>query len=168
MAKILSIIAPKGFQDQEYGDSKKAIENEGHDVITASTQKEAIGKFGAKVKVDILIQDINSEDYDALALIGGPGCYIYFEDQAIHKIAKSFYATAKPTCAICAAPSILANAGLLKGKKATCWEGESENLIAKEAFYTGETVTQDGIIITADGPSSAKKFGEEIAKILKK
>ncbi len=166
MAKILSIIAPKGFQDQEYGDSKTALENQGHTVITASTQKEALGKFGAKVKVDIFIKDINPEDYDALALIGGPGCYIYFEDKSIHEIAKKFYNSGKPTCAICAAPSILANAGLLNGKKATCWEGESENLISKGAIYTAEAVTKDGNIITADGPSSAKKFGEEICKTL--
>lgn len=167
MAKILSIIAQEGYQDQEYSDSKTALENAGHEVVTASTAQETFGKFGTKTKVDLLVKDINPDNYDALALIGGPGCYQYFEDTFVHEIAKNFYNAGKPTCAICAAPSILANAGLLNGKKATCWEGESTNLIAKNALYTGEMITQDGNIITANGPLSAKEFGKTIAKAIK-
>ncbi len=166
MAKILSIIAPERFQDQEYADSKAALEAAGHTVTTASTQLDATGKLGATVTTDILLTDINPDDYDAIAFIGGPGVFAYFEDPAAHNLAKTFFTANKPTCAICAAPGILANAGLLEGKTATCWEGEGDHLKEKGANYTGNPVEQDGLIITADGPDSAKAFGEKIAENL--
>jgi protease I len=167
MAKILSIIAPQDYQEQEYADSKTALEKKGHEVITASSQPLATGKLGGQTKIDVLISDINPEEYDAIAFIGGPGCYQFFENKRLHEIAKNFYDSGKPTAAICAAPIILANAGLLQGKKATCWKGEGQNLQSKGAVYTGKSVQTDGNIITADGPSSAKKFGKVIAKALK-
>jgi protease I len=167
MAKILSIIAPEGFQDKEYGDSKAALEKAGHKVITASTTPVAYGKFGSKVKTDVILSDINPDDYDVIMFIGGPGCFEYFDDPTALKLARDFYNSGKLTTAICAAPSILANAGVLKGKKATCWEGESDTLISKGADYTGKDVEIDGKVITGDGPMSATKFGKTIAENLK-
>lgn len=167
MAKILSIIAPNDFQDIEYSDSKLALEKKGHEVITASSQPQATGKFGLEVETDVLISEIDPNNYDAIAFIGGPGTYQFFDNKRLHEIAKEFYSAGKPTCAICAAPVILANAGLLRDKKSTCWDGEAEALRSKGAIYSGKSVEADGNIITANGPKSAKKFGKKIAKALK-
>ena len=166
MAKILSIIAPEGYQDIEYNDSKKALEAKGHTVITASTVEEAHGKYGGTQKTDILLKDVNPDDYDAVCFIGGPGAYQYFDDPTALNLAKTFYNAGKVTSAICCAPSIFANAGLLKGITATCYKAQTENLKEKGADYTGNPVEQDGLIITADGPSSSKAFGEKIAEAL--
>tara|TARA_B100000315_G_C14460533_1_gene533506 strand:+ start:552 stop:1055 length:504 start_codon:yes stop_codon:yes gene_type:complete len=166
MAKILSIIAPEDFQDQEYSDSKTALEVAGHEVVTASTVAAPTGKFGATAQANIMLADVNPDDYDAIAFIGGPGVYGYFEDEIVLNLAKTFLNANKPTCAICAAPGILANAGLLQGKSATCWPGEGDHLKEKGTNYTGKPVEQDGLIITADGPTSAKAFGEAIAKVV--
>lgn len=165
MAKILSIIAPINFQDKEYNDSKVALERAGHTVITASTSQIAHGSFGAEVKIDLLLSDVNVDDYDAVLFVGGSGCFDYFENKIALNLAKTFYNSRKLTTAICAAPSILANAGILNGKNVTCWEGESDN-IKKYANYTGEDVTKDDQIITANGPMAATAFGESIAKAL--
>ena len=167
MARILSIIAPTDFQDKEYGDSKAALEKAGHTVMTASTELIAHGKFGAHVNVDFYLYDVNPNEFDAVMFIGGPGCFEYFDDPTVLKLARDFYKSGKLTTAICAAPSILANAGILKGKKATCWEGESDTLIAKGAEYTGKDIEVDGSVITGDGPMSATKFGKTIAEKLK-
>lgn len=166
MAKILSIIAPEGYQDQEYGDSKAALEEKGHTVITACSQKHATGKFGSTTEADLLLEEIKPEDYDAILFVGGPGVYQYFDNIHLQEIAKTFYQSGKPTTAICAAPGVLANAGLLNGKTVTCFEGESGNLIAKGANYTGKPTEQDGLIITGNGPSAARDFGLLIAKSL--
>jgi protease I len=61
----------------------------------------------------------------------------------------------------------LANAGLLKGVKATCYPSQEANLKDKGAHFTGLAVERDGLIITADGPKAAKAFGEKIAEALK-
>ena len=166
MAKILSVISPEGYQDIEYNDSKKALEAKGHTVITASTVEEAHGGYGGTEKADVLLKDVNPDDYDAILFVGGPGCHDYFDDPVAHNLAKAFYNSKKLTTAICAAPSILANAGLLKGVNATCFSSQADNLKKKGANYTGNPVEQDGLIITADGPGSAKSFGEKIAKDL--
>ena len=167
MAKILSVIAHQDFQDKEYGDSKAALEEAGYEVITASTTNVAHGSFDAEVEVDVMLSDVSSDDYDAIAFIGGAGCFEYFDDPTALNLAQDFYNAGKITAAICAAPSILANAGLIEGKKATCWEGESGNLKEKGGDYTGGNVEVDGLIITSDGPRSATKFGETIANSLK-
>jgi protease I len=167
MSKVLSVIAPTDFQDKEYEDSKDALEQAGHEVITASTAGTAYGKFGAEVDVDVLLSDADPDDYDAIMFIGGPGSFEYFDDPTALNLAQDFYNAGKLTTAICAAPSILANAGLLDGVRVTCWEGESNNLEDNGANYTGKNVETDGLIITANGPMSATKFGETIAENLK-
>jgi protease I len=136
--------------------------------VTASTVQEATGKFGSKANVDILLKDVAPEDYDAVLFVGGPGTFVYFEDPTAHSIARAFYEAGKPTCAICAAPGILAHAGLLKGKRVTSWPGVRELVEEKGGIHTQQPVEQEGTLITADGPSSAKAFGEKIAEALTK
>jgi protease I len=166
MAKILSIIAPNSYQDFEYNDSKQALESKDHIVITASTVNEAHGKYGGIKKVDILLSQVRPEDYDAILFVGGPGSHIYFDDPLAHKLATKFVNSKKITAAICAAPSILANADLLSGIEATCFPDQVANIKSKGAIYTGKSVQKDGLIITADGPESATEFGEKIAEAL--
>ena len=166
MAKILSIIAPEGYQDIEYDKSRAALEAKGHTIITASTVDEAHGAYGGTQKADVLLKDVNVDDYDVILFVGGLGCHGYFDDATAHRLAKAFYDSKKLTTAICAAPSILANAGLLDGVTATCFSSQADNLKSKGANYTGNPVEQDGLIITADGPGSATAFGEKIAEAL--
>jgi protease I len=166
MAKVLSVIAPQGYQGIEYDHSKKALEVAGHTVVTASTSKKAKAKDGSSFQVDLLLKNVEVGDYDAILFVGGPGVYDYFEDAHVLGLAKKFLKAGKIVSAICAAPSILANAGLLKGVKATCYPSQAANLKDKGAHYTGHAVVQDGQIITADGPNAAKAFGEKIAEAL--
>jgi protease I len=106
--------------------------------------------------------------YDAVVFIGGGGSAVYFNDPLALKIAKEAYAAGKVVAALCIAPTILANAGILQGKRVTCFRDEDASLRAAGAQYTGEGVTVDGNIITADGPKTAKDFGKAIAKALGK
>ena len=69
-------------------------------------------------------------------------------------------------CAICYGPSILANAGVLKGVKATCFQNQSGNLESHGAKYSGEAVERDGKFITASGPKAAKEFAKVIIRAL--
>lgn len=166
MSNVLLIIAPDGYQDKEYGDTKEAVEDVGHIVFTASTVQIAHGSLGGTTKCDTLMSGVNAALYDAVVFVGGPGCFEYFEDEVAHSIAKDFYNAGKLTCAICAAPGILANAGLLAGLKATCWPGEAEHIQEKGAKYMGTSVYRDGLIITGNGPGAAHEFGQMITSAL--
>jgi len=166
---VLMIIAPSNFRDEELLDTKEVLESYNADVVVASKGvSKAKGSLGATVDVDLDISEINVDDYDAVAFVGGPGADVYFNDKTALKIAKDFYNNGKITAAICIAPVILANAGILDGKKATVFSTGKEDIEAKGATYTGESVTQDGRIITANGPNAAKSFGQAIAKELAK
>jgi len=165
--KVLMVIAPEGFRDEEYFVPKQVLESYGVKVLTVSKSREAVSKIEQKkVSVDLLLKDANT-GYDAIIFVGGPGAATYFSDQTAMGLAKSFYEKGKVVAAICIAPSTLANAGLLNGKKATAWPSEEKNLVNQGAVFTGKPVTQDGKIITANGPDAAKEFGETIAKALK-
>ncbi len=166
MAKILSIIAPQNYQDIEYGNSKSTLESAGHTVLTASSTEEAHGVFGGVEKVDLLLDNVNVDDFDVILFVGGGGCYDYFEDPVALKLSQDFFKAGKFTTAICAAPSILANAGLLNDVTATCFPSQADHIQEKGANYTGNPVERDGLIITADSPDSATLFGKKIAQAL--
>lgn len=166
MAKVLMIIAPIGYQDMEYGNTKAVLEKKGHEVVTASTTQTAQGALGGSANADLMLGKANQADYDALVFIGGPGTAIYFQNPKALELARSFSQAGKVTAAICIAPVILANAGILEGKHATVFPSGAKDLVKKGALFTAAAVEIDGNIVTANGPSAAKKFGEKVAKLL--
>lgn len=165
MKKVLMVISPRLFQDFEYYIPRKKLEAEGFQIKIASKEvKEAIGGMGTKVQVDFDIKEVDPEDFDMVIFVGGPGARVYFKDKYALNIAKK----AKKVAAICIAPLILANAGVLKGKKATVFPVYSKNLEEFGAIYSKEEVVQDGNIITACGPEAVEQFADKIIKLLKK
>ena len=165
--KALMLIAKSEFQDEEFAKPKEVLEKNGVKVTVASTVlTEVTGMNGAKAKPDILLSDVQVSDYDAIIFIGGSGAVQYLNDPVAMKLAQDAVDADKIVGAICIAPVILANAGVLKGKKATVFFSEVDKLKAKEVNYTAKGVEIDGKIITADGPGSAQEFGEAIYKAL--
>ncbi|MCD6407676.1 DJ-1/PfpI family protein [bacterium] len=165
--KILMVIAFEKFRDEEYAEPRRIIEENGYKVVVASLKKGiATGMLGKKVKVDITLKDVKVDDYDGVIFVGGIGASKYFENKTAWKIIQEFYNKKKVVGALCLSPVILANAGILRGKKATCWFSVAGMIKKKGAIYTGEKVEVDGLIITGNGPSAAKEFGEKYLKLL--
>ncbi len=166
--KILMIIAHQNFRDEELLVPKKLFEKEGYQVVIASSSlKPAKGMLGAVVTPNILINQIKVSEYEAIIFVGGVGAQEYFFDSTAHKIAKEAVSEGKILAAICLAPRTLAEAGVLKGKKATVWVSEAKVLEAKGAIYTGKSVEIDGKIVTGSGPQAAEEFGKSILNLLK-
>lgn len=162
------IIAPRNFRDEELLVTKKVLETSGGIVTIASTQLfQAQGMFGAKATPDTTIDKVDVDSFDGVIFVGGSGAEVYFNNATAHSIAKQAIQKNKILGAICIAPGILANAGVLNGRKATVWNGEYMNLLKRKgAIYTGEEVTKDQKIITANGPQAAEKFGKTIVEAL--
>ncbi len=166
--RVVMIIAPEGFRDEELFHTKEELESAGINVSVASRgTRLAKGKLGAEANVDIEIRQIIPDNFNAIIFVGGPGAAQFFDDPELHKLARDFFDKGKITAAICIAPTILANAGLLKDKKATAYPSEEDRLKSKGAEFTSQPVTKDGIIITANGPSAAREFGKAIAKAVR-
>lgn len=165
--KILMIIASFNFRDEEYLTPHKIFSSYGIKIITASSSLQtSSGMLGAKVKPDIVLADVEVKDYDAIVFVGGNGSSQYWNDKTAHQIAQTVVSHNKILAAICMAPVTLANADVLKGKRATVFFTEANRLKGKGANYTGADVEIDGNIITADGPQSAEKFAQAIIKLL--
>lgn len=165
--RILMVIAPVDFRDEEYFETRKVLEDVGNKItVVNSTGQPSKSSFGKIVKVDKTFFDVKASEFDAIVFVGGRGTATYFNNQQALNLAKEFSKSGKTVAAICIAPSILANAGILNGKKATAFPSERDNINAVGTF-TGKEVEHDGKIITANGPLAAKEFGKKIAESLK-
>ncbi len=170
MLHALFIIAPENFRDEELSVPQKILENA--EIETTIASKEAgicRGSLGGEIEAVIGLNQSNVEDFDAVIFVGGNGSEIYFDDSAAHLIAKKAIENGKVLAAICAAPAILARAGVLKEKSATVFSSPDYEEILKKggANLTRADLEVDGKIITANGPSAAEKFGEKIVELLK-
>jgi protease I len=165
--KVLMIIAPMDFRDEEYFDTRKVLEESGAEITVAnSTGQASKSMFGKIVNPDKNFYDIDSKDYDAIVFVGGQGTPVYFDNKQAQNLAKEFNNSGKIVAAICIAPVILARAGILSGKKATVFPS-GKNDINAVGTYTGSSVEKDGNIITGSGPEAANEFGRRIVEALK-
>ncbi len=169
--KVAVIIASNGFQQHEYQATRTALEDNGYEVTVVSDNSGiAVGHAGANVEVDALIKDLQPSQYRAFYMIGGPGTLDCLDNTTTYKLLNEVFALQKSYGAICLAPRVLAHAQVLRGKKATGWDGDGnlQDVFEKnQVIYVHEPVVIDGNIITADGPDSADAFGAAIVKNLK-
>jgi protease I len=166
--KVLMIIAPENFRDEELFTTRSELEKAGIEVKVASTTKETVrGMLGGRITPDLTLDEVRVEDWDAIVFVGGVGCQVYFEDETALSLARQAAQQGKKVCAICIAPVILANAGILDNRKATVWDGRFKEMLEKKgAKFVDRDVVVDGNFITANGPNAAAKFGKTIAKEL--
>ena len=165
--KAVLIIASRNFRDEELFETKRILDEAAVQTVVASTKTGVMrGMLGGKIGVTILINDIVVDDYDAIIFVGGSGAKEYFNNSVALNIARQAVGKEKVLAAICIAPAVLANAGVLNGVRATCFSSERARLKRAGANYTGSAVEQDGLIITGSGPKAAAQFGRAIADAL--
>lgn len=137
------------------------------DVKTVGVSSEIVtSSCGVGVKCDMTIDEFDFYDVEAVVLPGGmPGTLNLENSSAVQKVIDNANNTNAFICAICAAPSILGNKGLLSGKKAVCFPGFENSLEGCESCC--EYVVTDGKFITAKGAGVCIEFGLEIVKQLR-
>ena len=172
MLKIAIIIAFRDFRDEEYFIPKDIFENTGANTITFSTEfGTAVGVEGGEAETQDTLNNLKVEDYDAVVFVGGVGAKTLIDNLQAHRIAVDAINLGKTLGAICIAPTILAKAGVLQGKKATVWSSSMDKSAIKilkdgGAIYEEKPVVEDGKLITANGPAAAREFGERVMEVL--
>ena len=167
---IIMVVSPIDYADMELSVPKQQFESEGYTVIVASTIKGSVaGMLGGSATAEMTLDEINPATCDAIVVIGGPGTPEYLWNNAIliSKLQET-NALGKPVAAICLAPPILAQADLLNGLKAAMFESSDalDELSKGNVIFTGEAVTTDGLIVTANGPDAAEAFAFAVLSIL--
>ncbi len=160
MAKIYVFLA-NGFEDIEALAPVDILRRGGQEVVTVSiTGSEYVeSAHGVEVKADVWFETVEwFGDADLLILPGGmPGAANLDQHHQLVEVLYRHFGEGKLIGAICAAPLVLGRRGLLEGRRATCYPGFEQYLEGAE--YTRELVTEDGNIITAEGPAAAFEFG---------
>ena len=165
--RAVLIIASENFRDEELFETKFAIAKAGVGTVIASTKTGAIrGMLGGRTEAAILVNELSVDDYDAIIFIGGSGAREYFDNSVALNIAREAANKGKVLAAICIAPTVLANAGVLDGVRATSFPSQRVRLQKAGAKYTGTAVERDGLIITGRGPKAARQFGKAIIDVL--
>lgn len=180
MKPVLLVLAQTGYQDHELQGTRAALLAAGFSVRIASKEAGACtGKFGGTETADLAMRDADVLEYACVAFIGGPGMAAYADDEEACYLAQATAMHGVLLGAICIAPLVLARAGVLAGGKATVWDPSTGSgqvptvggpigvLQECGAIYTGEDVTTDGLIVTANGPKAATVFGEALVGKLK-
>lgn len=134
------------------------------DAITFEQTKEIKTAFNQYVKADYFINEIDIDTYDFVVIPGGKYVsQVVDKDVNIKYIATYFYQKNKLVAAICAGPRFLGQAGLLEGKKFTCFTG-SEKDMQKGEYLPNFKAIRDGSIITGRSAGSIYEFVYEIVK----
>lgn len=165
--RAVLIVAREGFRDEELFDTRRALTEAAVETTVASSRTGPVrGALGGIAQAAIAVNSIVVDDYDAIIFVGGPGAREYFDSPVAWNIAREAVQKRKILAAICIAPSVLANAGVLRGVRATSFITERDRLTQAGAIYTGVPVERDRYIITASGPLAAVRFGQAIADAL--
>ena len=163
--KNIFVFLAEGFEEIEALTPVDVLRRAGLSVQTVSVMDEQIvvGAHGVPVLADKMFAEINPEDAEMILLPGGlPGATNLDAHEGLGQMIQDFAKEEKPLAAICAAPLVFGNRGLLQGKKATCYPGFETYLQGAE--YTAALVEKDGNFITGKGPGAAMEFAFAIVE----
>ena len=168
MSKAYMFISD-GFEEVEGLMTVDLLRRAGIDTIMVSIQKDKriLGSNQIRLEADCLFEETDLSDADLLILPGGmPGTKHLDLHEGVRNAVVKQAEAGKLVAAICAAPSVLAHLGLLKGKKAACFPDFRAELKEGGAEVSEEKVVWDGNLITARGLGAATEFGLTLIEVL--
>ncbi len=168
--KKIAILATDGFEQSELEVPQKKLREAGATVDVVSPKSGEIKgwdmkDWGHPVKVDKTLGEVTAQDYDAIVLPGGQinPDYLRINPEAIAFI-KDFYSEGKVVAAICHAPWLLIEAGIIKGHRATSYKSIKTDVINAGGDWVDEQVVTDQGLITSRQPSDLEAFSAKIVE----
>jgi protein deglycase len=157
MKKVLAVLAP-GFEEIEAITVIDILRRAGIETTVAGLDEELVcGSHQIRIRCDAMLDGINTENYSHLFLPGGqPGTENLKKDKRVLELVSAFNKANKIIAAICAAPTVLHQAGILHGRQVTSYPAERERLTGSS--YRDDSVVRDKNIITSRGVGTAIDF----------
>ena len=159
------LLLASGFEEIEATTVVDVLRRCGVVVVVAGIEPQVIeGAHGMKFVSDISIDEVNVDNFEAVICPGGnPGYLNLRKDSRVLAIIKEAFDSNKLVAAICAAPAVLAKAGILRGRKCTIYPGMEAELEKGGGKPQKDLVVEDGNIITSQGPATALLFAFRVA-----
>ncbi|MFA6175797.1 MAG: nitroreductase family protein [Phycisphaerae bacterium] len=167
--RVVVIVPAMYFSDMEFFGVQETLQLVGiiPDIAAMTIEEMKSQNRRDIVKPNVLIKDINVDDYDAFIFVGGPGVREYISSQTILRLVRAANEKKKIIAAIDNAPGIFAMADVVKGKTVASFPSEHKRLITAGAIWKNSDVEVDGNIITAANPDSARRFGSAVIGALR-
>jgi len=166
--KTIAVHLAEGFEEIEAVSIIDVLRRAEFDVkiVSVTGNQVVTGSHQIKITADVLFENVDYSQIDMIVLPGGmPGAANLNKHDGLKDQILDFNKNGKPLGAICAAPLVLGQLGLLKNKNATCFPGNEKYL--KGANVTGADTETAGNIITGKGAGVAIKFALKIVEELK-
>jgi len=167
---VLIVIPPTGFIDGEVTASIEIFNESNVSFEIASTDSSYCkGESGMIVKPDKIISEVSPSHYTTILVIGGEGSKNFFwENESILSMIKDAYSHGDIIAGLNSAVVVLANAGILEGKKATTSSSPDalDNLSSHGAMFVQKPVVVDGNVITAEGPYAILEFMVQLLDLM--
>ena len=159
MARVLIPLA-NGCEELEAVTIIDLLRRAGIEVVTAGLSDGPVTASRGVVMIpDHSLDQVLDDDFDMIVLPGGlPGADHLDADPRVHALLQRLAEQDRFTAAICAAPKVLLNAGLLDGHKATAYPGVMDDLMKPGSQYMRDPVVIDGKVVTSRGPGTAMEF----------
>ncbi len=170
MEPVLVLMAP-GFEEIELTAPVDILRRLEIPVTLVGVKSRRVeGAHGITMEADMLLVDVDAALYSGVILPGGQASWTLRDTPAVLKLVREMHAAGKLVAAICAAPIALARAGVLTGRRATCYPAAEveETVRAAAAELCATPAVTDGNIITGRGPGAALEFGFELGHYLSK
>lgn len=165
-----SVLIPlaQGCEELEAVTLIDLLRRAGIEVITAGLDTQPVtASRGTRLLPDTTLDVALQREYDMVVLPGGqPGADNLDQDPRIRALLQRMQAQDKYLAAICAAPKVFANAGVLAGKRATGFPGVLETLHLNDVQISNQPVVMDGKVITSRGPGTAMDFALQLIELL--
>ncbi len=168
MSKRVLVPLAEGFEELEAVTVIDLLRRAGIEVVTAGLQPGPVrGSRGTVIVPDSSLDQVLDASFDMIVLPGGlPGADHLNEDPRIHGLLRRMAAEGGYTAAICAAPKVLASAGLLEGRQATSYPGVLEAMDLPSVKLSPQPVVVDDRVVTSRGPGTAMDFALELIERL--
>lgn len=165
MSKRALCLVVDGFEEIETITPVDLLRRAGADVTTAAMgdTRQVCGRCSVMIEADAIFDEVDPDDYDLLLLTGGPGVRVLRADGRPARLAAAFLSQGKWVGAICAAPLVLKDAGVLEGRRHTAHFSTCGEL--PEALV-GEAVVVDGSLVTSRGAGTALAFGLALIELM--
>lgn len=167
--KRVAILAADLYQELEIWYPLLRFREDGAEtvVVAAEAGKTYSSKKGYPVVADRSISDVHASDFDAVVVPGGWAPDTLRQDERMLEFVREMDKAGKIVAAICHAGWVLCSAGILRGRKATCFKAIKDDMIHAGAQYVDEEVVVDGNLITSRMPTDLPAFCREVAKAIK-
>jgi protease I len=158
--KHIAFLVGEGVQDAEALVPMGYVVSRGAKVTVIGSEPGLVTPYNSDMQVYVqkAIGDVSPEDFDGLVIPGGRSPANLRQHEAIVAFARSMTESGKPVAAICHGPQLLVAAGVLEGKRATCFAGMADELREAGANYTDATMIRDANIITSRLPKDLPAF----------